>query len=98
MRQTGGTYAAYRELSEERKTTSAALRKSFIADSFAAYKRFMTRGLQPGESIDVFLTDLRKLSVLFVGTQEQGLICAFEASLPERVKQIFRVPCRNRKW
>ena len=59
-------------------------------DEHAAYEAFSARRLQPGESADVFLADLRRLAALFGGMPERGLRCAFVAGLPEAVCQMLR--------
>jgi len=43
------------------------LRTAFAADSFLAYERFIVRKLQPGETVDVFLAELRKLAASLGG-------------------------------
>lgn len=48
-----------------------------------AYEQFMVRHLRSGESVDVYLADLRKLASLFGGISEQSLTCAFVARLRE---------------
>lgn len=52
-----------------------ALITIFTADSFTAYAKFEARGLRPGETVGVYLADLRKLSVLFVGIPDLEMAC-----------------------
>ncbi|KAG0713665.1 hypothetical protein GWK47_015711 [Chionoecetes opilio] len=72
----------------------AALISAFAADKFVAYEQFVTRRLQDGESVDVYLADLRRLAALFGGIPDNGLICAFVAGLPSSVSHILRAGSR----
>jgi len=44
------------------KAVRDALYAAFALDQYAVYEAFITRRLQPGESADVFLADLRRLA------------------------------------
>ena len=44
--------------------------------------------------MDVFLSDLRRLALLFGGLSDSGLICAFVAGLPESVRHTLRAGTR----
>ena len=46
-------------------------------DSFATYAQFVECCLHLGETVDVFLLDLKRFSVLFGGLIEQDLKAAF---------------------
>lgn len=59
-----------------------------------AYGQFAERRLRPGESVDVYLAELRKLSVLFGGMSDHGLSCGFVRWLPKRVKQLLHASTR----
>ena len=65
LRPTGGGFTVYQQLTEEDKRDSEkikfALRTAFAVDSFTAYELFVSRRLQPGETVDVFLAELRRL-------------------------------------
>ena len=50
--------------------------------------------LQPGETVDVFLAELRRLAVPFGGLSDNMLSCAFVAGLPDTVKQLLRAGSR----
>ena len=50
----------------------------------------MTRRLQPGETVDVFLAELRRLAVPFGGLIDKMLACAFVGGLPDTVMQLLR--------
>ena len=54
----------------------------------------MGRRLQPGETVDVFLAELRRLAVPFRGLSGKMLACAFVAGLPDTVKQLLRAGSR----
>ena len=98
LRLRGGASAVYRQLSEEDRRKAdkvkAALRRAFAVDKYAAYELFSARRLRPGESVDVYLAELQRLSTLFGGLSEEGLGCAFVAGLPDSVKQMLRAGAR----
>ena len=50
----------------------------------------MGRRLQPGETVDAFLAELRRLAVPFWGLSDKMLACAFVAGLPDTVKKLLR--------
>ncbi|KAF0314481.1 hypothetical protein FJT64_015061 [Amphibalanus amphitrite] len=72
----------------------SALFAAFALDSFAAYDAFVTRRLQPGESADVYLADLRRLAELFGGVPDRTLSCAFVNGLPDAARQVIRAGSR----
>lgn len=98
LRLSGGAFAVYLQLGEEEKKKKEkikeALLAAFAADPYAAYEQFVSRKLTPGESPDVFLAELRRLSSLFGGMSEKGLACAFVSGLPESVRQLLRAGSR----
>ena len=98
LRLKGGASAVYQQLSvEERKdvtTVKTVLKRAFAADKFMAYEKFVDRKLRLGESVDVYLAELKQLSTLFGGLSEEGLACALMAGLPDAVKQIMRAGAR----
>ena len=57
-------------------------------DSFTAYELFVSRRLHSGETVVVFLAELRQLAVPFGGLSDKVLVCAFVARLPESVRQL----------
>lgn len=98
LRLSGGAFAVYQQLSpSDKKDVNAvkdALITSFAPDRFSAYEKFISRRLQPGESVDVLLADLRKLAASFGGMPEKALSCAFVTALPEHVRQLLRAGSR----
>ena len=87
LRLTGGAFAVYQQLTAEDKADSGkikfALKTAFAVDAFTAYELFVARRLQPGETVDVYLAELRRLAVPFGGLPEKALVSAFVAGLPD---------------
>ena len=98
LRLKGSAASVYRQLPEEDRRNpekvKAALRRAFAPDKFKAYEEFSARRLRSGESVDVFLADLKRLASLFGGLSSDGMCCAFMAGLPDRLKQILRAGAR----
>ena len=98
LRLTGGAFAVYQQLPDADRRDSGkitkAMRTAFAVDSFTAYEQFVGRRLQPGETVDVFLAELRRLAVPFWGLSDKMLACAFVAGLPDTVKQLLRAGSR----
>lgn len=94
MRLSGGAYAVYQQLSEDERRDFACIKSAlftaFALDSVSAWKEFTARKLRPGETVDVYLAELRRLAVLFGGISEKGLTCAFIAGMPESVEELLR--------
>lgn len=98
LRLTGGAFAVHQQLSESEKKdikkVKEALYSAFSVDQFVAYESFTARRLKSGEAVDVYLADLRRLSLLFGGVSETALACAFVAGLPDAVRQLLRAGTR----
>ena len=98
LRLTGGAFAVYQQLPDADKQDigkiTKALRIAFAVDSFTAYEQFVGRRLQHGETVDVFLAELRRLAVPFGGLSLKMLACGFVAGLPDTVKQLLRAGSR----
>ena len=94
----GGAFEVYRMLPDTVKKDYAELRKSllqaFSSDPVNAYEEFNARKLRPGESVDVFLADLRRLAGLVDSSAgDQWLKCAFIAGLPDHLRSQLRAAC-----
>ncbi|KAF0291012.1 hypothetical protein FJT64_010784 [Amphibalanus amphitrite] len=77
LRLTGGAFSVYQQLKPEEKlqysAVKAALLRAFAVDKFQAYEEFTARRLRVGESVDVYLADLRRLASLFGGLGDTAL-------------------------
>ena len=91
----GSAFAVYDQLSTEDKKSSsrieAALKTAFAVDKFNAYEEFRTRMWKPGETVDVFLADLKRLCKLAdIGDNEEILKLAFVMGLPRQISGQLR--------
>lgn len=90
LRLTGSTFAVYQQLDDKAKSDvdqiKPALVTAFAMDSFMAYKQLIEQHLQYGESMDVYLSELMKLSFLMGRISDSMLGCAFVHRLPGNVK------------
>ncbi len=59
-----------------------------------AYKQFAVCHLRLGETVDIFLAELRKLATQFGGMTEWGLVFAFIAGLPEHAEKLLQATTR----
>lgn len=98
LRLIGGAFSVYQQLSDSDKKDYTkimdALISAFAADKFMAYEQFTARRLREGESVDVYLAELRRLAGLFGGIPDSGLSCAFLAGLPEAARHVLRAGSR----
>ena len=98
LRLAGGAFAVWSQLQAGDRRSLIAVRSALFAafalDQFAAYDAFSDRRLRPGESPDVYLSELRRLAALFGGVSDRTLLCAFVAGLPESVRQTVRAGTR----
>lgn len=90
----GAAFAVYEQLDEDEKADAscieAALVLAFGIDKFQAYEEFRTRIRRPKESVDVYLSDLRRLAGL-AGFRSDDLLCsAFVVGLPRSVSAQLR--------
>lgn len=94
LRLTGGAFAVWAQLPMDKRTSLEQVRTTLFAafamDQYAAYETFSQRQLKVGESVDVYLADLRRLARLFGGIPERALACAFITGLPDSVRQTIR--------
>ena len=97
-RLTGGAFAVWLQMSEESRrsvdSVRDALYDAFAMDPLAAHDAYASRRLQPGESADVYLEDLRRLATLYGGVSDKTLACAFIAGLPDIVRSAIRAGTR----
>ena len=74
MHLSGGAYAVYQQLSEEKRADFACIKDvlytAFALSPVMAYKQFAACRLSPGETVDVFLAELHKLATQFGGMTE----------------------------
>jgi hypothetical protein len=67
-----GAFSVYENLDENVKSSyeklKAALLSCFSLNAFQAYKKFTSRCLKPGESVDVFAADLKRLASFISST------------------------------
>ena len=86
----GPAFAVYQQLSDATKKDygmlKAELTVAFSTNAFASYEQLRSRVLLEGESVDVYLADLRRLVTLMGQRDADPLLrCAFVAGLPEDV-------------
>lgn len=91
----GPAFAVYQQLSDDNKKdyekVKPQLTTAFSTNSFAAYEQFRNRVLTEGESVDVYLADLRRLAQL-IGQRDANVFirCAFVAGLPPEISRQLR--------
>jgi hypothetical protein len=88
----GGAFSVYESLDDEVKRDagklSQALTNAFSMNSCAAYEAFACRRYLTGESVDVYLSELRRLARLVHATiSDEWIKCAFIAGLPDDAKK-----------
>jgi hypothetical protein len=94
----GGAFAVYQGLPDKDKDdydkVKRALTSAFSLGPFVAYEEFMTRRLVSGESVDVYLADLKRLATLVAKkVDEEWLKCAFVCGLPGDIKAQVQTAC-----
>ena len=98
MRLSGGAYAVYQQLSEEKRADFACIKDilytAFAPNPVTAYKQFAVCRLCPGEMVDVFLAELCKLATQFEGMTERVFVRAFIAGLLEHVEKLLQATTR----
>ena len=94
LRLMGCAFTVFQQLKEEDKRDfdqiKAALYTAFAGDGFMAFDQVVEQRLHHGELVDVYLAELRWLSVLFWGISDQGLACVFVRGLLDQVKSLLR--------
>lgn len=99
-RLTGAAYATWAGLSPEEQASApsvrAALLDAYMPSWTDAFDEFQARRLQPGETVEEYLQDLRGLAALFIdGPVPDSLLDAkFVSGLPEDARLRMRVGTR----
>lgn len=79
LRLGGSAFAVYQQLTKSQKGDAAAIKAALIGafglDKFSAYEEFASRKLRPGEPVEVYLAELRKLASSFGGVTEEAMSC-----------------------
>lgn len=86
----GSAFAVYKQLPEsdrrEYKKLKGRLIQAFGSNEFEAYGSLQRRVLESGETVDVFIADLKRLVSLMGQSEPEPLLrCAFVAGLPSDV-------------
>lgn len=94
----GGAFAVYDGLSEDVKknyvSLTQALQQAFSVNSFQAYELFIQKRLLPGESVDVYASELKRLAKLidpFVS--DEWIKNATVHGLPPDVQSQLKAAC-----
>ena len=91
----GPAFAVYQQLSDGVRGDYDKLKKelnnAFSTNAFASYEQLRSRVLLDGESVDVYLADLRRL-VNLIGQKDANALlrCAFVAGLPSEISMQLR--------
>ena len=96
LRLTKGAYAVYQQLGDDAslEEIKQALYAAFGADPFVAWRQFTEQRLEPDETVDVYLADLRKLAVPFGSATPCILGCAFLAGLLDDTSRLLQASLR----
>ena len=86
----------YQQLEDEAglEEIKQALYAAFGVDPFVAWRWFTEQRVELGETVDVYLADLRRLAVLFGGANDRILGCTFLAGLPDDASRLLRASLR----
>ena len=94
LRLTGEAYRVVQQMEPIRRARKrevvAALTAAYEVSVHDAYDLFRARRWKEGESVDGYLSTLRKLADLSGGAEERMLMAAFVSGLPDRVKDVVR--------
>jgi hypothetical protein len=95
-----GALAVYESLSENVKSDYGKLKqsltKAFSVNKFTAFDMLCERKLNVGESVDVYIADLRRLTGLVsqATDNEDWLQCLFIRGLPDVVRRQLMAACK----
>ena len=94
LRLTGEAYRVVQQMDPglrmQKGRVIAALVEAYEVGVHDAYDMFRARRWKEGESVDGYLSTLRKLAELSGGAKEKMLMAAFVSGLPDRVKDVVR--------
>ena len=81
----------YGSLSDQEKKDfslqQAGMGRAFSLSSFAAFELFVSRRCEPGATVDVFLSGLRRLATLVpTNPDDAWILCAFIRRFPDAVR------------
>ena len=85
----GGAFSVYQNIEKKNvyAEVKAALLLAFSTNAYVSYDQFQSRKLVPGESVDVFVADLKRLAALVDPVVSDNWIkCALVAGLPQTVR------------
>ena len=90
----GGAFTIYQQLGEEKKGNFDAIKDTLLTAFGLIYSVCAVCGtsLVPRRDEDVFLVDLKSISMLLGGTMKQGLKAVFVPGLP---KHVWQLPCAS---
>lgn len=83
-----------KRLQDDAYAIKKLLREAFGQNKYSAFDSFRQRSWRPGESVDAFLSDLRRLTGLSGVESDDLLRCAFVCGLPEDVSSQLRASSR----
>ena len=90
----GSAFEVYDQMAERDKEAATEIEKTllqaFALSTFEAYEEFRRRSWIPGEAVDVYLADLRRLARLANVEGDELLKCAFVVGFPPDVSAQLR--------
>lgn len=94
----GTAFTVYDQLADYLKEDETAIKKSlrdaFGQNKFSAYDALRQRSWTPGEAVDAYLADLRRLAALAEIESAELIRCAFVCGLPTDVSSQLRAGVR----
>ena len=88
------------EISEEKKRNYEAVKnvliEAFCKDQFSAYEELRAKKFKAGESLDIYLSEIKRLVSLCGGKEcTQWIRCAFISGLPEELARQVKLSCSS---
>ena len=97
----GAAFAVYDQMSDGEKEKGDSIEKvlleAFAQKAFSAYDSFRQRSWCPGEPVDVYMSDLRRLARLARIENDELLRCAFVCGLPQDISAQLRASAKIEK-